>query len=171
LFSPGQSIGHGSHRRSKSSASRTSTTTVTTNTEFRFSQRSNSTATQATSVYDEGGNTSTKIPRKLLKSRTLSPGPGFLSGSESDASPKRRASRAVSRGRVQPVESEGEEGLGNPDATFSLPVDASEDDLSMRLELARKNSLNQSTGPGADRRPTRRQPLSNPPVEPIYEGE
>jgi hypothetical protein len=106
-----------------------------------------------------------------MKSRARSPGPGAISGSESDASPIRRGSRAASREPVRRMGSDIEESSVNPDTTFSLPVDPSEDDLSMRLEIARKNSLSQSTGSSSDRRPARRQPLPNPPVEPIYESE
>ena len=165
MFSPGQSIGYGSHRRSKSSAS---TATVTTNTEFRFSQRSNSTATQATSIYDGSGNASTKIPRKLLRTRGRSPAPVCVGGSESDASPiKRSSSRAASQEPAEPRNRGMEENFVDPDATFSLPIDYSESDLNLRLELARKNSLQSAD---SDRRPARRHPLPHPPVEPIYES-
>ncbi|KZS91196.1 hypothetical protein SISNIDRAFT_456791 [Sistotremastrum niveocremeum HHB9708] len=138
------SISKSSHKRTKSSSSRT---TQTTSTEFRFSQRSNSTATMATSVDEDSFGARSRIPtRKLWKSRSKSPG-GLFSGGESDGSPKRRSNRSPSRSRASSVEPESayeDEDEDKGPSPFQQGVANSSDwELSERLELARRNSHNQ----------------------------
>ncbi|KAG0709787.1 hypothetical protein DFH29DRAFT_885797 [Suillus ampliporus] len=124
-----------SHRRSKSSASRSSVYTQTTTTGddslTRFSRRSNSTATAPTSLADDDSlyaSKSSSSRRKLVK-RGRSPDNGRSSPLSRSTSPSRDSSRAS-------FYSDGEE---------ELPVrqDPSDQDLSLRLELARRNSQNQ----------------------------
>lgn len=142
----------GSHRRSRSTNSRASTvitqTTGTSNdTSMRFSSRSISTT--ATSVMDEDsfGHKSRDSPRKQYN-RGRSPG-GASSPSKSRDSSRERHS----------VERELVSRSPTPDP------DRSGWDLSMRLELARQNSLSQQhTG-----EPERLQRPKNPP-ESIMEG-
>lgn len=173
----GGSIGH---RRSKTSSSRSSTITQTTTTAdsslTKFSSRSNSIATAATSVYtmdDEsfagsGGKTSSRSrsrTRKLLK-RSKSPGG---SGSEPEqASPVRMDSQSnpVSRSPSRERELEYSD-MEDDDRTVlerMRDADESDMDLSMRLELARRNSQNQH---GRQVAPVT---LEKPVEETIYEG-
>lgn len=133
------------HKRSKSATSRSSGYTQTNSTGddslTKFSRRSNSTATAATTVDDDslGAHRTPPRPRKLLK-RGKSP--------EFDkSSPIRRSARSesasTSRSRSQSSEREldsrdGEKAHGS--ALNSAEMDQSEWDLTMRLELARRNS-------------------------------
>ena len=139
-------------KRSKSTTSRSSIYTQTTSTGddslTKFSRRSNSTATAATtvSITDDdslGTRRSNSKSRKLLK-RSKSPAP---SESELDKpSPSRRSSRAEStppRPRSQCDERRSEGGLDDESharVLHKMDMDESEWDLTMRLELARKNS-------------------------------
>ncbi|KAG2349061.1 hypothetical protein BDR05DRAFT_956431 [Suillus weaverae] len=138
----------GSHRRSKSSASRSSVYTQTTTTTgdgslTRFSRRSNSTATAPTSLEDDDSLYASKSSssRKKLVKRSRSPGTSRSSPLSRQTSPSRDSSRTS-------FYSDGEE---------ELPVrqDPSDQDLSLRLELARRNSQNQhgkqATKPSLDR--------------------
>ncbi|KAF7981667.1 hypothetical protein HWV62_32792 [Athelia sp. TMB] len=162
-------------RRSKSSVSKSSTTTMTGDGSLmKFSSR-NSTTTAATSVLsmDEdaffgsggsgGGKSSStrsrsrSITRKLLKKRSQSPGT-FNSDSEGLSS-KRHASRSNPGSRATSEERELE--YSDMDDVNSMPpsraMDESDMDLSMRLELARRNSESQHGK------------LPSPPVEPNVE--
>ncbi|KAH7914399.1 hypothetical protein BJ138DRAFT_1143943 [Hygrophoropsis aurantiaca] len=129
------------HRRTKSSASRSSMYTQTTTTAdgslTKFSHRSNSTATAATSIASNDDeslfpNRSSGSRRKLIK-RGRSPGSG-RSSPESRSNP---ISRSPSKERISSC-SEVEEDLNTV-----LRPDQSDRDLSMRLDLARRNSQNQ----------------------------
>lgn len=166
-----------SHRRSKTSSSRSSATTQTTATAdgslMKFSSRSNSITTAATTIstmddesfFGSGGKSSSRSrskSRKLLK-RSKSPG-----GSGSDperGSPMRvdsRSSRSPSRERVLEYSD-----LEDDDRTLLQQmgsIDDSDMDLSMRLELARRNSQNQHG------RQVTSVPLEKPVEETIYEG-
>lgn len=124
-----------SHRRSKSS-SRSSIYTQTTTTTgdgslTKFSRRSNSTATAPTSLADDDSLYATKSSssRKKLVKRSRSPGTCRSSPLSRQTSPSRDSSRIS-------FYSDGEK---------ELPVrqDPSDQDLSLRLELARRNSQNQ----------------------------
>ncbi|KAH7931234.1 hypothetical protein BV22DRAFT_1115616 [Leucogyrophana mollusca] len=128
------------HRRTKSSTSRSSMYTQTTTTAdgslAKFSHRSNSTATAATSLASNDddsffANRSSSSRRKLVK-RGRSPG----SGRSSPESRSNSVSRSPSKERMSYSEAEEE-----PDVVLRL--DQSDRDLSMRLELARRNSQNQ----------------------------
>ncbi|KAF9226615.1 hypothetical protein BS17DRAFT_775896 [Gyrodon lividus] len=129
-----------SHRRSKSSASRSSTYTQTTTTAdgslAKFSYRSGSTATAVTSLAsgDDDSfsvNRSASSRRKLVK-RGRSPGSGRSSPQPASAS----VSRSASRDRTE-VGDDGDV------ADIETRLDQSDPDLTMRLELARRNSQNQ----------------------------
>ncbi|KIJ70110.1 hypothetical protein HYDPIDRAFT_104781 [Hydnomerulius pinastri MD-312] len=129
-----------SHRRSKSSASRSSIYTQTTTTAdgslAKFSYRSNSTATGATSLAsgDDDSfsmNRSASSRRKLVK-RGRSPGSGRSSPEPISASASRSASPD------KPAPRSDVEGAG-----VAMKLDQSDHDLTMRLELARRNSQNQ----------------------------
>lgn len=124
------------HRRSKSSASRSSIYTQTTTTTgdgslTKFSHRSNSTATAPTSLADDESLYASKSSssRKKLVKRSRSPGTSHSSPLSRQTSLSRNSSRTS-------FYSDGEE---------ELPVrqDPSDQDLSLRLELARRNSQNQ----------------------------
>jgi protein ECT2 len=159
-------------RRSKSSGSRSSGSAPSSSdgSFTRFSQRSGSTLTAATSVSSmdddaiHGSRSSrSKSRTRRLLGRSRSP---KGSGSEPEASPRRPASRsgsissAFSREQSPAVE-EYSPGDMAPDRR---EMDESEWDLTMRLELARHNSQNQrSKGPV--------EPSWDGPVETtIYEG-
>ncbi|EGN93023.1 hypothetical protein SERLA73DRAFT_98341 [Serpula lacrymans var. lacrymans S7.3] len=159
----GGSVNH--HRRTKSTTSRSSTYTQTTTTAdgslAKFSHRSNSTATAATSMLsmdDEsyvGSRSSTR--RKLVKrGRSPSSDPERRSsGHESNPS-----SRSPSRERTTLYNNTEE---NNSMLQKNEHLDPSDRDLSMRLELARKNSQNQH---GKDLVPMS---LEQPVEETIYE--
>lgn len=132
-------------KRSKSSVSKSSTVTQTTTTGdgslMKFSIRSNSTITVATSMstmddeslFSNGVSRSRSKTRKLLKRKSKSPG-----GSGSDPERSNPGSRSTSQDRYSEPEED--------DRTISQRVrdmDESDMDLSMRLELARKNSQSQ----------------------------
>lgn len=118
-----------SHRRSKSSASRSSVYTQTTTS---GSQRSGSTTTAATSLADDDSfcvSKSSSLRRKLV-GRGRSPGEG--------SSPLSRSAPSSRNSSREPPCSDGEDGDRAP-----IRHDQSDKDLSMRLELARRNSQNQ----------------------------
>ena len=140
------------HKRSKSTISSGSSmytqTTGAGDSLTRFSHRSNSTATAATTIstMDEGGsvNASSKIskPRKLLK---RGKSPGRSDGEIDRTSPSRPSSRSGrstrSESRSQSVEREvAYSDDEDSNDTLMRKVDPSELDLRMRLELARRNS-------------------------------
>jgi hypothetical protein len=165
FMSPNGSFGSGrGHRRTKSSSSKVSSNS--TNTEFKFSSRSNSTATQATTLTMDSVQSSSKIPRKLVR-RPISPGPGMTSGSEAEESPTQHRKRAYPRDPDS-----GYEGDATDDERHVLrsgmPADSSEYAINQRLALARQNSLNQQTLTGSPRSKAH----YAPPVEDtIYESE
>ncbi|KAG1752636.1 uncharacterized protein EDB91DRAFT_1103601 [Suillus paluster] len=151
-----------SHRRSKSSASRSSIYTQTTTTGdgslTKFSRRSTSTATAPTSLADDDSLYASKSSssRKKLFKRGRSPGNDSSSPLSRSTSPSRDSPRAS-------FYSDGEE---------ELPVrqDPSDQDLSMRLELARRNSQNQhgkqAVTPSLDR-PTEETIYEDDPPQPL----
>ncbi|KAF8338748.1 uncharacterized protein EI90DRAFT_3038954 [Cantharellus anzutake] len=121
-----------SHKRSRSFASRASqlmsqTTGTTTTDSFKFSQRSVSTT--ATSLVEDES-------LSFSRSRSTSPRKLYKSGRSPSQASSPSKSRESSRERSS-VERE----LAVADTT--MPCDESEVDLSMRLELARQNSLSQ----------------------------
>ncbi|KAG1840091.1 hypothetical protein DFJ58DRAFT_811218 [Suillus subalutaceus] len=147
-----------SHRRSKSSTSRSSVYTQTTTTTgdgslTKFSRRSNSTATAPTSLADDDSLYASKSSssRKKLVKRSRSPGTSRSSPLSRQTSPSRNSSRTS-------FYSDGEE---------ELPVrqDPSDQDLSLRLELARRNSQNQHGKQAA------KSSSDRPPGETIYEDD
>ncbi|KAG6903484.1 hypothetical protein C0995_005507 [Termitomyces sp. Mi166 len=174
---PGSSMGDffggsiSGHKRTKSTTSRSSMYTQTTSTGdslTKFSHRSNSTA--ATSVMDDDasffGSRSSR-GKKLLK-RGKSPG-GSTSDSEKSPSCSLAGSVSSSRSRSASRErnSYHSDHEDDDDAFFmnSRELDASERDLALQLELARRNSKNQHT------KEVPSLPLDEP-VEPtIYEEE
>ncbi|KAH7887610.1 hypothetical protein F5I97DRAFT_1861578 [Phlebopus sp. FC_14] len=127
-----------SHLRSKSSASRSSVHTQTTSTAdgslAKFSYRSNSTAATSLASGDDDSfsvNRSSSSRRKLVK-RGRSPGGGRTTPDfVSDSTP-----RSASRDRLKT-----ESGVQRTNGEFRL--DPSDHDLTLRLELARRNSQNQ----------------------------
>lgn len=162
LFSPSKIGGEGftsiSHKRSRSAMSRASS--ATTETSFKFSQRSNS--TMGSSVPDED---SMGHRGRRTSKRGKSPGLGYTSEPERERSISRMSpdktgsSYAVSDEEAFNV---SRETLGHPHG------DNSEFDLSMRLELARKNS--QSQGQAPSKQPERLDPtqLADTILEGIY---
>lgn len=123
----------GSHRRTKSSASRSSTYTQTTTTGdgslAKFSHRSGSTHTAATSLIS-GDEESANRPstRKKLIRGGRSPGSG-----QSSPQPVSRSSSYERFGGEDEEERVDEQ----------MILDRSDPDLTMRLELARRNSQSQ----------------------------
>jgi protein ECT2 len=155
------------HRRSKSAVSRSSTYTQTTTTGddslMKFSYRSNSTATAATTVSTMEDDTllvsQPSRSRKLLK-RGKSP-----SGLENEASASRSSSRANSWQRSPSTERRsGYSDRDEDDAIILHKMDQSEMDLTMQLELARQNSQNQHN------KQVPALPVEKPVEETIYEG-
>ncbi|KAI0309685.1 hypothetical protein OF83DRAFT_1273034, partial [Amylostereum chailletii] len=137
-------------RRSKSSTTRSSVYTQSSEGSLmRFSQRSNSTLTGATSMSsmeDESFTTNkSSRSRKLLKKRSKSPN---VSGNESEAAPQRRShsrTRSMSRG-ASPAPSEPEDDTDTLQPHKGI-MDESEWNLAQRLELARRNSQNHAQPP------------------------
>ncbi|KAN0126892.1 hypothetical protein V8E52_000532 [Russula decolorans] len=142
-------------RRSKSTASRSSVSAPSSSdgSFTRFSQRSSSTLTAATSIssmddetLDGTVSSRPKSRTRRLLGRSRSP---KGSGSEPDVSPKRRTSRSgsVSSNSFSREQSPAVDEAY--DACQMVPekrdMDESEWDLTMRLELARHNSQNQSS--------------------------
>ncbi|KAG8908171.1 hypothetical protein FRB99_008714 [Tulasnella sp. 403] len=152
----------GSHRRTKSGVARSSTVTTTTASDgsLKFSHRSNSTAgTSFVSVgLDEDEPPKQEGPRKLVK-RGRSPGgiSGPESGSEMEdgrrwgplgrkSSRRRKSEPSLEPPPTSNDPQSDEEMVGPDDATELIGrvmMDDSEWDLSMRLELARRNSRSQ----------------------------
>ncbi|KAI0065897.1 hypothetical protein BV25DRAFT_1821601 [Artomyces pyxidatus] len=134
-----------SARRSKSSVTRSSIYTQSTSdgSMMRFSHRSGSTMTGATSMssMEDGsfsGSRSSSRSRKLLKRRSKSP------GSEPDsASPKRGHSRSRTVSREPSPAPMDADDVDGPIPPPTVSMDQSEWDLTLRLELARRNSQNQ----------------------------
>ncbi|KAL0573970.1 hypothetical protein V5O48_007985 [Marasmius crinis-equi] len=166
---PGSSMGDffsgsiNSHRRTKSTASRSSMYTQTTGTadsSFKFSHRSNSTAATTVSGGDDDASflsTQSSTKRKQ-RERALS---------ETEGSFVRSPSKSLGRSRSASVDGGSEwsdvHDDDDDDMFEDVPeLDASDQDLALQLELARRNSKNQN-----DRQvPT----YSQPPQEiPIYE--
>ncbi|RDB22757.1 hypothetical protein Hypma_010026 [Hypsizygus marmoreus] len=158
---PGSSMGDffggsiNGHKRSKSTTSRSSMYTQTTTTGdgslTKFSHRSNSTATAATSIMDDDSSffaSKSSRSKKLLK-RGKSPGG---STSDNERSPSRLVrsftlSRSRSPSRERDTDySDVDDDEDEDDETIlakTRELDASERDLAMQLELARRNSRNQ----------------------------
>lgn len=165
-----------SRRRTQSGISRSSTVTTTTATNrtdtgnsLRFSQRSNSTTATSfasSSMLEEEDHLSKRptsslsVPRKLVK-RGRSPGGDSGPESNSEAELERSGSgssagygsrRGRKSGRIhRPIslDIDGNEEVVEDDLDDDWRVvvaDESEWDLSMRLELARKNSQSQGAG-------------------------
>ncbi|KAI0004943.1 hypothetical protein BJV74DRAFT_315564 [Russula compacta] len=144
-------------RRSKSSTSRSSVSAQSSSdgSFTRFSQRSSSTLTAATSISSMDDETldGTRPSRQKSRTRRLlgrSRSPKG-SGSEPDVSPKRRTSRSgsvsssFSREQSPAIDQVYD---AHEMAPEKRDMDESEWDLTMRLELARHNSQNQrSKGP------------------------
>ncbi|KAH9062771.1 hypothetical protein EDB87DRAFT_1605796 [Lactarius vividus] len=159
-------------RRSKSSTSRSSVSAPSSDGSFtRFSQRSSSTITAATSIssMDDEIRNGTRSSRSKSRARRLlgrSRSPKG-SGSEPEGSPKRPTSRSgslsssFSREQSPAVDEEYDAG---DVAAERRNMDESEWDLTMRLELARRNSQNQHSK-GAVEQP----PWDGPVEETIYE--
>jgi len=165
-------------KRSKASVGGSSTVTQTTMTAgeslMQFSSRSNSTVTVATTmsamdnetVFDSGSKStsrSTSRTKKLLKRK---------SGSDLEAgSPRRAGSRPRSHPGSRSTSQEREleysdlEGDDKALSQWARDMDESDMDLSMRLELARKNSQSQHE------RQVDPLVLEGPVEETIYEGE
>ncbi|KAF9006585.1 hypothetical protein BDQ17DRAFT_1302996 [Cyathus striatus] len=161
LFStrPGSSVGDffagsiSGHRRTKSTTSRSSIYTQTTTTGdgslTKFSQRSGSTVTVATSVDDDddasffGSRSSrsysiTKRAKSPFASDSEKSSLGF--GSRSRSQSHSRPGSRTGYSEFSDAEEEEEEGT----ILASAPeVDSSDYDLALQLELARKNSMNQ----------------------------
>ncbi|KAF5358949.1 hypothetical protein D9758_004743 [Tetrapyrgos nigripes] len=161
-------------KRTKSTASRSSTYTHTTTTAdssiTKYSLRSHSTATAATTVEDDPSiyGTPPGTVKKLQKHRGRSPGGAV---SETEASFRRsitksttrssRTSRSVSRDR----DSDHTDMDDDDDDFFrGGELDTSDQDLALQLELARRNSKNQN-----DAQVRRR--AESPTDAPIYEEE
>ena len=129
----------GSHRRTKSSASRSSTYTQTTTTAdgslAKFSYRSGSTNTAATSLVsgddDSFSANNSSTSRKKLVKRGHSPGSGRSSP---------QAALSVSRSSSHEQHDCGDDEDRVDDQVI---LDRSDPDLTMRLELARRNSQSQ----------------------------
>lgn len=152
---PGSSMGDffggsiNGHKRTKSTTSRSSMYTQTTSTGdgslTRFSHRSNSTATAATSIMDDDSSFFGSRSSRSKKLSRKSPG-GSTSDSER-ASPTRRLARSFSFSRSRsPSRERDYSGTEDDDSTILAKpkdLDASERDLAMQLELARRNSKNQ----------------------------
>lgn len=172
---PGSSMGDffggsiNGHKRTKSTTSRSSMYTQTTTTGdsslMKFSHRSNSTATGATTVSNMDDDDSffaskSSRSRKLVK-RGKSPG-GSASESES---PRRRLPKSSSLSRSRSPSVEPENDVGEDDGILAHPKDpdSSEWNLAMQLDLARRNSQNQHGNlvPSV--------PLELPPEATIYE--
>ena len=160
-------------RRSKSSVSRSSVSAPSSDGSFtRFSQRSSSTLTAATSISSMDDDTRNGTRSSRSKSRTGR----FLgrsrspkgSGSEPESSPKRPISRtgsfssSFSREQSPAVDEEYD---ARDVVADRRHMDESEWDLTMRLELARRNSQNQHSK-GTVEPP----PWDGPVEETIYEG-
>ncbi|KAF8272500.1 hypothetical protein EI94DRAFT_1718171 [Lactarius quietus] len=160
-------------RRSKSSVSRSSVSAPSSDGSFtRFSQRSSSTLTAATSIssMDDDTRNGTRSSRPKSRSRHRLLGSSRSpkgSGSEPEASPKRPISRSgsvsSSFSREQSPAVDGEYDAGEVIAD-RRHMDESEWDLTMRLELARRNSQNQHSK-GTVEEP----PWEGPVEETIYE--
>lgn len=160
-------------RRSKSSASRSSVSAQSSSdgSFTRFSQRSTSTLTAATSIssmddetLDGTRSSGQKSRTRRLLGRSRSP---KGSGSEPDVSPKRRTSRS---GSVSSSFSR-EQSPAIDDAYDACEIvadkrdmDESEWDLTMRLALARHNSQNQRSKESSE------PPWDGPIEDTIYEG-
>lgn len=144
---------NGSRRSKSSSASRSSVSAQSSSdgSFSRFSQRSSSTLTAATSISSMDDETLDGTVSSRPKSRTRSlfgrSRSPKGSGSEPDASPKRRTSRS---GSVRSSSFSREQSPAVDEAYDACEIvpekrdmDESEWDLTMRLELARHNSQNQ----------------------------
>ncbi len=174
-----------SHRRSRTTVSRASVYTQSTSTNdsnLSLFSRTNSMLTAATTVSlmeDEtnmsasSGSRNSKtrarsVSKKLIK-RGKSPG----SGSEREASPRRSSSRlsqsAPNSGRSRSPSVDGDYSDYEEDGVAAFRdarhMDESERDLVARLELARKNSQNQTETAFPS------MAMENPIEDTIYEGD
>lgn len=170
------------HKRSKTSRSRSSTVTQTTTTDGSFAKfssrsRSNSIATTAATTVDDessfwgsgksSSSGSRSRARKLVK-RGKSPGAGG-SGSDRDpdrVSPRRSGSDERASSWERELEySDVEDTDGVLHREMMRDLDESDMDLSMRLELARRNSQSQH-----GRQQVAPAVLEKPVEDTIYEG-
>lgn len=165
-FFSGSINGHKRHRsRSTTSRSSTYTQTTTTADSMKFSHRSNSTATAATtmSTMDDDSSFFASRSSKSKKSSKRSKSSADLVSDSERGSPTRSLSRSSSRGPdpdYSDVEDDGYTVLAK-----AKEIGSSDYNLAMQLELARQNSLNQH---GKRLAPM----LLDAPVEAtIYEGE
>ncbi|KAG5653030.1 hypothetical protein H0H81_002652 [Sphagnurus paluster] len=158
------------HKRTKSTTSRSSMYTQTTSTGdgslAKFSQRSNSTA--ATSIMDDDASFlgSRSSRSKIPSSKRGKSASGSIS--DSDKSPSKYLVGSFSRSRSTSRERVMDDSDLEADDTFfakSKDLDASERDLALQLELARRNSQNQQ---GKDMPSL---PLQEPVEATIYEEE
>ncbi|KAH9947218.1 hypothetical protein B0H21DRAFT_740140 [Amylocystis lapponica] len=145
-----------SHRRSRTTTSRASTYTQSTSTGddslTRFSRSNSSTTATSVSLTDDQSSSGSRRARSLSRAKKLikrAKSPGG-SGSEAEASPRReriRSAQSPLRATSAEPESEWEDSdRYDEDQTMmhhTGPIDESERDLTMRLELARRNSQNQ----------------------------
>jgi protein ECT2 len=151
------------HARSKSAGSRSSVYTETTSagdgSVTKFSHRSDSTATAATSISTFEDDV--VVPEKTPKSRKLlKRGKSPSARSDGGISPGHGRSRSNSTSR----DSSADFSDHNNTALEMDEMDKSEWDLARRLELARRNSQQQ------DGKPIPPLPPLKPPEETIYEG-
>lgn len=175
----------GSHRRAKTSISRTSTlrtdstTTMTTiDSSTRYTHRSNSTAATSLSSFaadDSSLGRKSSRSRKLVK-RNRSRSPAATLAGENESTPESEVvNNSITRRRAQSLSALGQdesiEYSDHEDADTTIfdmrergNVTESEMDLSMRLELARRNSQTQHE------RTTSHELLEYPIEEVIYEG-
>lgn len=148
------------HRRTRTtpSVSRSSIYTDTTGDSFSRFSRTNSTTTAATSVLDDQSanmSASSRRSRSLSRAKKLikrakSPRDGE-SGTDQDASPRRSNLALSPIVRVRTLSNASSDTPTDEDRDSNeyyelhrVVMDDSEHDLAMRLELARRNSQNQS---------------------------
>jgi protein ECT2 len=131
------------HRRAKSTTttSRSSTYTATTGTTDSLFKSSRSQSTARTSVddsesvYSSRSSKRGKLRKEYSESDAGSLGRNFLSRSF-------RSSKSFARSRSRSTE-RSDEPSDREDDTVMTNVDSNDDDLTVQLEIAKKNSLNQ----------------------------
>ncbi|KAK7060488.1 hypothetical protein VNI00_001253 [Paramarasmius palmivorus] len=162
-----------SHRRTKSTTSRSSTYTHTASTadsSFKFSHRSNSTATTAATTVsgdDDGSFFAGSSPsRSSRKRKQRGRSPEVVPEKESSFVSSLSKSFSRSRSASRDTASDWTDTEGEDEFTFEEEKDlnTSDRDLAVQLELARRNSKNQTER----QYPTYSQP---PEDAPIYEEE
>ncbi|KAF8663361.1 hypothetical protein AX16_000937 [Volvariella volvacea WC 439] len=138
------------HRRTKSTISRSSMHTQSTSTgdgsTMKFSQRSGSTHTAATSVMDESLRSTKSSRSKKSAKRTKSPGE-YVSEPEPMRSISRSSSRSQSTSGGWDTEPSDAEDDDNTIMEQPTDPDSSDFDLARQLALARRNSKNQHSKP------------------------